>query len=464
MTTISYRSPLAPALGSVLVLISGCTAAPVSPLDTDPAADTDAPGPTGDTAQPADTGPPVDTATPPMLCEPADHDVASCEPATGDDFGGFGAHLERLDDRLIVTRHGNELTGEERWDSMALIIPLDGPRYIGDSHYIGDDAPGVTGTILGQLTTVLGDTTGDGVEDLITSVFEGRQANSPPIRSIAYEGPFEPWPNSFSETTDPDAVLLDDVGWDFARCDLNDDGLADICSVLGVAVAPPPFTTSSTFSDALATDRIASGVPLDGVDGLFFWRTALAELQFIPYANLPPVGQASDALATDRTSLPHTTLSMQVADLHPQSGAELVTVVSEQGNLGIVVRQIAPGVPILTQHISTEPVGGRGALAIGDFDLDGVNDVAFAGGSGRVAVISGSPDPSSDVVWWRFDDPYQPPNFPYERPDFPFGFSLLSWTDGDLLVGHPGRAGVTAKNRLVWGAIYRLTNPLLPGP
>ena len=405
----------------------------------------------------------ADTATPPLLCAPGNHDVARCEPATGYGMGGLGAHLERLGDRLITTNHGNELTGDDKWLSIEQIYPLPIPPP-GGTHFILDDTPGLPGNILGQLTTVLGDTNGDGAEDLITSVFAGRQVYHTPTRSVAYEGPFEPWPSEISCTTDPDAVLLDDVGWDFARCDLNNDGLADICSVLGVAIAPPPFTTSSTFSDALATDRIASGAPLDGVDGLFFWRTALAELQFIPYANLPPAGQTSDTLATERISLPHTILSMQVADLHPQAGAELVTVVSEQGNLGIVVRQIAPGVPILTQHISTEPVGGRGALAIGDFDLDGVNDVAFAGGSGRVAVISGSPDPSSDVVWWRFDDPYQPPNFPYERPDFPFGFSLLSWTDGDLLVGHPGRAGVTAKNRLVWGAIYRLTNPLLPGP
>ncbi|MEZ4323150.1 MAG: hypothetical protein R3F61_37130 [Myxococcota bacterium] len=395
--------------------------------------DTDSPGlPT------ADTGP---------TCGSIEHDVIGMQ-AYHQSGDGAGSWLERLEDgSLVVSRHGNELESPDRWFGRTSIIAV-GPLDVLEDP----DDDGYNGRILGQLGVPVGDVDGDSVEDVVISVFEGIPTYGSLRRSMVFSGPFLPG----NPVHVPYGV--DEVGWDFDRCDVDADGLADLCSVLGVALAPPPFSAAATFADALPEDRILTDVTVAAHSGALFWRAGLQELQIVPYSSLPPApGQTSESLATLRQPIPDHVLQLQIADVLPAPGDELVAVVEDQGLLGIVIRALAPGFLELERHLTCEPAPGRGALAIQDFDGDGTLDLAFSASSGRVAVMAGPPSSTSDIVWWRSSG--------ISRPGFPFGFSLLPWDDGDLLVGHPGSEWVVpGASFLAQGEVFRIEDPLATTP
>ncbi|MEZ4323154.1 MAG: hypothetical protein R3F61_37150, partial [Myxococcota bacterium] len=208
---------------------TGATDTDIPPTDTEAPVTATAHTGTNDTDSPglptADTGP---------TCGSIEHDVLGTPPFY-QSGNGTGSWLERLEDgRLVVSHHGNELESPDWWFAWTGLIGTGPPAFLEDP-----DGVGYNGRILGQLGVPVGDVDGDSVEDVVISVFEGIPTYGSLRRSMVFTGPFIP-----GSPVQPYGV--DEVGWDFDRCDVDADGLADLCSVLGVALAPPPFSAAAT--------------------------------------------------------------------------------------------------------------------------------------------------------------------------------------------------------------------------
>ncbi|MCB9677222.1 MAG: hypothetical protein H6737_19040 [Alphaproteobacteria bacterium] len=407
---------------------------------------------TVDSDVPVDTDPPAETGAPDDTDAPGEHDLTGAEPDVWTTYGGPSTFDRLPDGRVLVGLQqvwSNEFCGAAAASAApwpwAQPYPetLDGGTWMTASDYATLPVGGCTR--LGERAFAVGDTNGDGLEEVVLTAAQPSSllgAHAMVVDGALLQSPYVEGPLELAPT-------VADVGGWLARCDVDGDGLADLCSTHGVALGPPPYAVSAPFADATEADRVV-WAQVDGVPGLVLSRGAV--LSFVPASALPPAGGIAD-LATETSSASGPVLALAVSDVHPGDGPELVAVVRTGDAISVVAWALTAGLPERVRLDTPALAGDSGALAFGDFDGDGVRDVAFASRQ-RVGVVAGPLREDAVPVWWKTR----------VLPTLPssFGNALLV-EPGDahdaLWVGDAERQGPFSP---AVGAAFRLPDPLLP--
>ena len=266
------------------------------------------------------------------------------------------------------------------------------------THYLYQSTPDDVGyptrTLGCGMGFDLGDIDGDGGDDLICAGGGG---------TWLLPGPW-PAPGWYAWTDEEPLPAY--LGLNFSACDLNADGQADLCSVLGTKIGP----VNPGDSQGAGFDGVGIGDQIlwldDGEDRiLILYQSPPSKLYVLDpgdLTNLPNTVVSPRDIARYQTSAQDEVFSI---DLYQNPGERTLILGTTRSEdrfklLGWYADtldpafSLDPGIPLFAQS----------ELVVSDFNNDGVNDIAFSAGK-RLGVILGPLDGSSEVAQrWNLDD------------------------------------------------------------
>ncbi|MCA9492093.1 MAG: VCBS repeat-containing protein [Myxococcales bacterium] len=230
---------------------------------------------------------------------------------------------------------------------------------------------------LGSAVLAPGDVTGDGVDDLV--VFDDSAVASVPSGFLV-AGPLA---GRRLHADDPGIVPLFGPRNGTPCGDVTGDGRTDLCLDTGIFAGPvtAPATPTVTWSafDPWETRLAAGDLDGDGRNELLVWDRAGTAIRVL--TTFPPGDHALEALATHSITAPPDTSvnALEVGgDLNGDGREDLVVAWESEARGRRVSIVIDPASSSLEQTWATWE-GVANAVAVGDLDDDGVDDLVFGG-------------------------------------------------------------------------------------
>jgi len=244
----------------------------------------------------------------------------------------------------------------------------------------------------------VGDVDGDSVEDLVCS--------GPGGPTWLLPGPLRLDAGRSFVAGDIAPPLSAPVGGQFVDCDLNADGQADLCSAIGIAIGPvgPSEPPSSDFLDPRREDRL---LRLDGpASKLLLYQSFSQQLMVLDPATLSahignPITRAE--LAEYTADVPGLLGGLEMYTTPTGDSWVLASLAVEPGpHFELRAWRADTLQPVFTLNPGFSAAQAT-EVTVGDFDLDGVFDIAIAADH-RVGVAMGPVDSDTNIeLVWRYD-------------------------------------------------------------